>query len=145
MDSPSHSDIQKAEKCIEEYLKSLKIPQFPTIDPALSKEETEKILNDFKNKQKQFPRFLEYESLEFIKKNLKTYRRQYVGYSLNGNKRIFCNFFPGIKNGEKDRFAVWRKEITGKGDIDGGGASYWTIEYCMKGDKCINLKINAPE
>lgn len=112
---PTISDIKKSENCIEKYFKSLKVPK------------------------------IEYESLEYIKKNLKKYRRQYVGFKVNGEKRIFCNFFPEMKEGKKDHFPSWRKHITGKMDVDGGGASFWSIVYCINKDKCIGFDMNAPE
>jgi len=141
--TPSLSYIQKAEKAIEQYLESLKIPEIPNPDPSISEKKMNEIFKEYSEKLSKFP--LDYESLEYIKKNLKKSRRQYIGLTVDGEKRIFCNFFPGIQKGKKDHFSDWRKHLTGGFDIDGGGASFWTIEYCIKEDKCINLKINAPE
>jgi len=159
---PNTVDILKFEKRLEFFLHYLSenlnsIPRSMNIDYSLSSKQMAEKYNKFIEAKSMIPMFLDDESLNFIIKNLKKYKRQYIGFTQNKEKRIYCNFFTpmpqaqlvhhekamGVRKGE-GKF-LWRKGMSGGLYIDGGGANYWTIVYCMKQDKCIDMKVNAPE
>ena len=69
-----------------------------------------------------------------IKKNLSLYKVQFVGFEINGKKRIWCNFFGG-----RD-FDGWEKKIV---LVKDGGFWFWQIEYDLINDICVNFRSNG--
>jgi hypothetical protein len=81
------------------------------------------------------------EILEFIKKNnpgifknIAKYRCQYIGITVKGKKRIYCNFF------RYDDQAGWKKSMI---IVDDGGDNYFQLEYDLDTEKCLNWKVNG--
>ena len=106
---PSIDDISRAEKCIKQFLVS--VQNNPDLDTY----------------QK--------EKLAFIVENLETYRRQYVGIVVDGEKRIWCNSFYSA-----DSFPNWQRVPV---DVDDGGNRFWQIEYILLKDECINFYVHG--
>lgn len=106
---PSVDDVSKAETCIEQFLHSLQD------DPELD------------TYQKEY--------FAFILDNLEEYRRQYVGIAVDGEKRIWCNFFFVD-------YPVPRWEHAPVVPLD-GGHYHWQIEYDLLKDECINFHVHG--
>lgn len=106
---PSVADVSKAEKCIRQFLVSLQ--DNPKLDTY------------------------QQENYAFILENLGTYRRQYVGTVVDGEKRIWCNAFFS-----DDSFPNWQRVPV---DVDGGGRHFWQIEYSLPQDECINFYVHG--
>jgi hypothetical protein len=69
-----------------------------------------------------------------IKRRFSTdYRVQFVGIEVQGQKRIWCNFFPskGYEN--------WRSQLV---TTKGGGDDFWRITYDIDTDLCRDFNIN---
>jgi hypothetical protein len=75
------------------------------------------------------------ENVAFILENLEKYRRQYVGIVVDGEKRIWCNSFLS-----EDSFPEWKRVPV---DVDGGGRSFWQIEYILLKDECIDFHVHG--
>jgi len=69
-----------------------------------------------------------------IKKNLLSYKVQFVGIEIEGERRIWCNFFSG------KGFDYWKEKIV---VVHDGGFWFWQIEYVEKTKKCINFISNG--
>jgi hypothetical protein len=69
-----------------------------------------------------------------IKKNFSEYRVQFVGIDVNGEKRIWCNFFKGRG------FEYWQKSVV---IVLDGGCNFWQIEYDVKSGVCLNFYSNG--
>jgi hypothetical protein len=69
-----------------------------------------------------------------IKKNLSTYKVQFVGIEIEGEKRIWCNFFGG------DSFDYWKENVVMVFD---GGFWFWQIQYVEKTGECIKFISNG--
>ena len=106
---PSVDDVSSAEKCIRQFLVSAQ--QNPKLDTY----------------QKQ--------SAAFILENLETYRRQYVGIVVDGEKQIWCNLFFS-----DDSFPEWKRIPV---DVDGGGKHYWQMDYIVPRDECIRFSVHG--
>jgi hypothetical protein len=72
-----------------------------------------------------------------IQKTLPHYYRQYIGIDVNGEKRIFVNFF---KKEHENKFAYWKNQIVVVLD---GGSDFWSIQYCVKGNRFVELQVNG--
>ena len=107
---PSIDDISNVEKCIREFLDSAQLN--PKLDTY----------------QKQ--------SAVFILDNLEKYRRQYVGFVVDGEKRIWCNLFYDAD----DSFYDWQHIPV---DLDDGGNRYWQIEYSLPRDECLHFVVHG--
>lgn len=106
---PSIDDVARAEERIRQFLVSAQ--QDPKLD-TYQKENAALILRD-----------------------LETYRRQYVGIVVDGEKRIWCNSFLS-----HDSFPDWLRLPV---DVDDGGTSFWQIEYDLLKDECINFYVHG--
>jgi hypothetical protein len=106
---PSIHDVSRAESCSKRFLASV------TSDPNLDAYQKEK--------------------LSFILDNLESYRRQYVGTIVDGEKRIWCNSFFSAES-----FPNWERVPV---DVDGGGNRFWQIEYNLPKDECINFNVHG--
>jgi hypothetical protein len=106
---PSTDDVARAEACIRQYLNSLQLN--PELDPY------------------------QQENLAFILNNLETYRRQYVGISVEGEKRIWVNAFFSA-----DSFPNWERVPV---DVDGGGNHFWQVEYDLSTDDCTHFYVHG--
>ena len=69
-----------------------------------------------------------------IKKNLSLYRVQFVGIEIEGEKRIWCNFFSN------DRIDYWKEGVV---IVLDGGFWYWEIQYDVKTGECVNFISNG--
>lgn len=74
-----------------------------------------------------------------IGKKLPRFRRQYVGYTADGEKRILCSFLPGVREGQ-DPFADLRRSFIRVFD---GGPSFWQIHYRIEKDECDKFHVNG--
>ena len=74
-----------------------------------------------------------------IRKKLPRFRRQYVGYTADGEKRILCSFLPGVKEGQ-DPFAGLRRSFI---KVFDGGPSFWRIHYRTEKDECDKFYVNG--
>ena len=77
---------------------------------------------------------LENKEIIKIKNKFSSYKVQFVGVEINGEKRIWCNFFCS------DSFDYWKKNVV---IVDDGGFCFWQIEYDYKTGKCINFISNG--
>jgi hypothetical protein len=71
-----------------------------------------------------------------IKKNLSSYKVQFVGIEIEGEKRIWCNFFSG----KGFSFDDWKDNVV---IVKDGGFWFWQIEYVEKIGECINFISNG--
>ena len=71
-----------------------------------------------------------------IFQNLNKYRCQYWGITVEGRKRIYCNFFRLTWD---ERFS-WRTEPV---IVFDGGDSYFQLEYDIETEKCLNFMVNG--
>lgn len=69
-----------------------------------------------------------------IKKNISSYRVQFVGSEINGEKVIWCNFFPD------ESFDDWKEDVV---MVDDGGFWFWEIQYVEKTGECIHFISNG--
>jgi hypothetical protein len=106
---PSAEDVALAEKAIQQFLMAAQDDPASDIHPLYH--------------------------AEYILDNLETYRRQYAGIVVDGEKRIFCSAFTD--DGHFDR---WMQEPVFVFD---GGASFWRIEYIVPQDQCTNFDVNG--
>ncbi len=72
------------------------------------------------------------------RKKLKWFRRQYLGYTKDGEKRILCNFLPGVKEGQ-DPFEGLRRSLVLLYDR---GPDYWKIDYRLEKDECEGFHVD---
>ena len=73
-----------------------------------------------------------------IRKKLNRFRRQYVGYTRDGERRVLCSFLPGLKDGE-DPFAGLRRSFI---KVYDGGPSFWEIHYRVENDQCDGFRVD---
>jgi len=73
-----------------------------------------------------------------IRKKLKRFRRQYVGYTADGERRVLCSFLPGVKRGQ-DPFAGLRRSFI---KVYDGGPSFWEIHYRVEKDQCDGFRVD---
>jgi hypothetical protein len=66
---------------------------------------------------------------------LRDYRRQYIGYVMDGRKRIYCNFFCDFT--ERD----WRNVPV---QVDDGGSCYFQVDYDVPSNRFLSWSLNAP-
>lgn len=72
-----------------------------------------------------------------IYRNLKNYKRQYVGcYDENGKKYLFINAFWIIKG----EFNYWLNNLV---QVDDGGNGFWNIKYYIDEDSLSDISING--
>jgi hypothetical protein len=77
--------------------------------------------------------------LGLVYKSLKKYRGQFVGFVVDGKKRIFCNYF------NNDAIAIFHIDPSAKFVVvSDGGFNFWQVEYDVETEKCRNLAINGP-
>jgi hypothetical protein len=69
---------------------------------------------------------------------LKWFRRQYFGYTKEGEKRIFCNFLPGVKD-HGDSFEELRQGFL---SVHDGGPDYWRIHYNFATNDCSQFHVD---
>jgi hypothetical protein len=106
---PSMDDVSRAEGCIRRFLVSAQD------DPQTHS--------------------YQQEDVSFILNNLDRYRRQYVGTVVDGEKRIWCNYFSSDDSSpDWERVPVWPLD---------GGRDYWQIEYDLLNDECINFYVHG--
>jgi len=74
-----------------------------------------------------------------IRRKLNRFRRQYVGYTIDGEKRILCSFLPGVREG-RDPFVGLRRSFI---KVYDGGPSFWQIEYRVEKDECDNFQVDG--
>jgi hypothetical protein len=74
-----------------------------------------------------------------IRRKLKRFRRQYVGYTADGEKRILCSFLPGVKQGE-DPFVGLRRSFI---KVYDGGPSFWEIHYRVEKEECDKFHVDG--
>jgi hypothetical protein len=72
--------------------------------------------------------------IEGIKKNLSSYKVQFIGIEIEGEKRIWCNFFTG------DSFDYWEDNVV---MVHDGGFWFWQIQYVLETGECINFISNG--
>jgi hypothetical protein len=98
---------------------------------------------DIKILESRLPQFLDAEALrdkDFrdqiseIRRKLSTYRRQYVGFILDGTKQILLNAFP------KSDDLPWKREFI---EVSDGGTSFWTVRYDVKKQTLDRLAIHG--
>jgi hypothetical protein len=98
---------------------------------------------DVKELEARLPSFLHAEALGAgdtrediieVRRRVRTYRRQYVGFVLEGKRQILLNAFP------KDEEFAWKRQFIRVSD---GGASYWTILYDVRQRRLHRLLING--
>jgi hypothetical protein len=106
---PSIDDIVRAEECIRRFLVSAQ--DDAQLDPYHR------------------------ESAAFILSNLKDYRRQYLGITVGGEKRIWCNSFLSDA-----AYPDWEHTLVYVLD---GGKYYWQIEYDLLRDECTNFHVHG--
>ncbi len=74
-----------------------------------------------------------------IYRHLKKYKRQYFGFTnKDGHKILLINLFWD----DKSYNTKWLSQMV---VVDGGGSSYWKIEYDLTDNKLSGLQINADE
>ncbi len=89
-----------------------------------------------KNKEKDH---IYYGDIEYVIKNLKNYKRQYIGMTENGKKILYCNCF------------IWRDSaflrhfqwIYNRVEVMDGGPDYFDIEYEVDTNKYLPPSING--
>jgi hypothetical protein len=74
-----------------------------------------------------------------IRRKLKRFRRQYVGYTADGERRIFCSFLPGVRE-EQDPFVGIRRSFI---KVYDGGPSFWEIHYRIDKDECDKFHVDG--
>jgi len=74
-----------------------------------------------------------------IRRKLNRFRRQYVGYTTDGEKCMLCSFLPGVREGG-DPFAGLRRSFI---KVYDGGPSFWQIEYRVEKDECDNFHVDG--
>jgi len=74
-----------------------------------------------------------------IRRKLNRFRRQYVGYTTDGEKRILCSFLPGVREG-RDPFVGLRRSFI---KVYDGGPSFWQIEYRVEKDECDHFNVDG--
>jgi hypothetical protein len=74
-----------------------------------------------------------------IRRKLNRFRRQYVGYTTDGEKRMLCSFLPGVREGG-DPFVGLRWSFI---KVYDGGPSFWQIEYRVERDECDNFHVDG--
>lgn len=76
----------------------------------------------------------------FISRNLKDYKRQYLGYiNSDGDKMLHISFYLD-KNSKKQDNRFWKEEY--KMILD-GGISYWIMKINLNTNKLENIAING--
>jgi len=76
-------------------------------------------------------------SLSFVIKNIKSYKRQYVGKTIDGKKVLHCNFITLLDDNMRDR---WCKEYI---LILDGGPNFFTVNYDVTNKEYYELWING--
>ena len=72
-----------------------------------------------------------------ISTNLPAYRRQYLGYSIDGRKVILVNAFCGhCWNGD----TAWHGRLV---EVDDGGPCFFRLHYDVEADRVDDLRING--
>jgi len=74
-----------------------------------------------------------------IYKNRDHYSGQFVGYIVDGKKRIYCNYFDdrwpaNLKINPSTRFMA----------VNDGGYGFWQVQYDVQTKTCLGLAINGP-
>ena len=72
--------------------------------------------------------------------NMKKYRVQFVGVVRDGNKIIWCNFFPAPRKGDGIFFSNWEQQEVRVLD---GGFWFWQIDYDPGTGKCAGFVSNG--
>jgi hypothetical protein len=97
--------------------------------------------NDVAKAEASVTRFIEASTDEHaveIAKKIKRFRRQYVGYTAGGEKRVLCSFLPGVRQGQNP-FAGLRRSFIRVVD---GGPSFWEIHYRVEKDDCDKFHVD---
>ena len=95
--------------------------------------------NDVKLVEKQLPSFLKQSAVQSpearaIEQHLSSYKRQYAGIVVNGQKEIFANFFCNTFNTD------WTKEPV---VVEDGGHCFFQVQFSMEKKSFHNLQING--
>jgi len=85
--------------------------------------------------------FAEQDSAKEILEKTKGYGVRFIGKLREGRKVIVCNFFPAPKSG-RDHLKKLQQEGLW---VDGGGSSYWEVDYEPSTGRCLNFTCHAPE
>jgi hypothetical protein len=109
--TPSPEETQKALIAIQSFLER------PTSGDQWSKGEIKKILA-----------------------NTKRYRVQFVGFTQQNRRVIWCNFFPAPRTGEEDEFENWKHS---KIVVYDGGYWFWQIDFDPGTGKCLHFMSNG--
>jgi hypothetical protein len=72
-----------------------------------------------------------------ISTNLPTYKRQYLGYTIDGRRFIYANAFC-VDHWQRD--PAWPARLV---EVDDGGACYFSLHYDIEGDRIDRLSING--
>lgn len=67
--------------------------------------------------------------------SLRDYRRQYVGYVIDGRKRVYCNFFCDPQAHD------WRNAPV---QVSDGGPCYFHVDYDMESGRFLSWTVNGP-
>ncbi len=78
------------------------------------------------------------DSLEFVKKNINRYKRQYIGKLIDGRKVLFCNFL--LIDEEDDYLSDWK---TNYHMIFDGGPRYFHVNYDVENKTFSDFFING--
>jgi len=84
------------------------------------------------------PAFLagsDHPGIDSIMPRLAEYARQYVGVEIDGEQRVFVNFFC-----DPDRFENWRSEPV---VVDDGGACYFQLEFVPATGAFVRFTVNG--
>ncbi len=76
-------------------------------------------------------------SLSFVIKNIKSYKRQYVGKTIDGKKVLHCNFITLLDDSMRER---WCKEYI---LILDGGPNFFKVNYDITNKEYYDLLING--
>jgi hypothetical protein len=106
------------------------IPDENQTDEALKE-----IFNFLHSPPQEYKKYSETE-IGKIRDNLPNYKVQFIGITVDGQKRIHCNFFPA----SDDELFDWKNSYI---FVIDGGFSFWRIEYDLNTKKCLNFESNG--
>lgn len=126
---PSAEETRKALAAIQSFLEG------PGFTNDLSKSQMKIILEHDKG-------YLDWmeKRIRKIREHAKEYRVQFLGKVSEGERVIWCNFFPLPRDGKKDEFEDWQEHWV---SVKDGGFRYWNIKYDPGSGQCRRLCINA--
>lgn len=112
--TPTKEEVLKAEEKLADYLKEA-VPNY----------------------LQEIPKFHVFYKDSTLWQDLPEYNRQYVGIVLNGDRKIWLNFFR-----KRDRGYDWKSTPL---SVFGGGTDYFNLIYDINSDTFSHFVINAPE